>query len=465
MRMNCVTAVVAAGLLTCSGYAESTSVPDDVVSRLEAKIAELRSELDQVKAETQQDWITEARAEEIRTLVHDVLADADTRASLLQSGATAGYDGGFFIRSGDGKYLLKLNGQLQVRYIWNNRDGGGSSIDEDQFGFQVRRAKLQGKGHIGDPKIGYTFSLAGDRDESGKDDDGDPEDFGGVIVEDYYLNYTFDNGWMVQAGRWKQPFARENIMSSSRQMAVERGLVLEMFNVDRSEGIMAQYKGDNIQFAASFNDGIDAQGSDFDTGNNMVDYGITARFDYMAMGEWDQMKDYASWSGEPQALFLGAAVHYQLGESDTPRLDDTSVLLLTGDVLYENDGLSLSGAVYYSDIDLDVMDFQHWGAQAQIAYNIDDEFEPFFRYEFIALDDAVPGLVDDEINLITLGLNWYQKKHNAKFTVDVVFVLDHIDDDAASYTMLDPSTGLGLLDDTGDEDGQFAFRAQYQLAF
>lgn len=420
------------GVLAGSAWAESAANKEDVISRLEAEVSDLRSELDQVKAQQNQQWITEARADEIRSLVHDVLADADTRASLLQSGATSGYDGGFFIRSSDGKFLLKLGGHLQVRYIWNNRDGGDSDIDEDQFGFQVRRAKLKGKGHIGDPKIGYEFSLGGDRDEAGSDEDGDPEDFGGVIMDDYVLNYSFDNGWMVQAGRWKQPFAREDIMSSARQMAVERALVLEMFNVDRSEGVMVQYKGDQLIFAASFNDGIDAQGSDFDTGNNMVDYGITARFDYMAMGEWDQMKDYASWSGEPQALFLGAAVHYQEGESDTDGLDGTNLLLLTGDVLYENDGLSLAGAVYYSDIDMDVMDFQHWGAQAQIAYNIDDEFEPFFRYEFISLDDETPGLVDDEINLITVGLNWYQKKHNAKFTADVVFVLDHIDDDASA---------------------------------
>ena len=50
-------------------------------------------------------WMTEERAEEVRSLVRDVLADADTRASLLQSGMTAGYDDGFMIGSTDGNFL------------------------------------------------------------------------------------------------------------------------------------------------------------------------------------------------------------------------------------------------------------------------------------------------------------------------------------------------------------------------
>jgi hypothetical protein len=55
---------------------------------MEAEIARLR-------AEKGDDWRTQQRAKQIRDLVQDVLADADTRATLLQSGATGGWDEGF----------------------------------------------------------------------------------------------------------------------------------------------------------------------------------------------------------------------------------------------------------------------------------------------------------------------------------------------------------------------------------
>ena len=61
--------------------------------QMAARIAELEAKMAQfTNGDT---WLTEQRADEIRGLVQDVLADADTRASLLQSGTSAGYDDGF----------------------------------------------------------------------------------------------------------------------------------------------------------------------------------------------------------------------------------------------------------------------------------------------------------------------------------------------------------------------------------
>jgi hypothetical protein len=70
------------------------------VSHLRDTVAELRSTVQEFQAGD--DWLTQQRADEIRGLVRDVLADADTRASLLQDGMTAGWDKGFFLGSADG---------------------------------------------------------------------------------------------------------------------------------------------------------------------------------------------------------------------------------------------------------------------------------------------------------------------------------------------------------------------------
>ncbi len=63
-------------------------------------------------------------------------------------------------------------------------------------------------------------------------------------------------------------------------------------------------------------------------------------------------------------------------------------------------------------------------------------------------------VVDDEINIITFGANYYFKKHTIKLTTDLVWVLDPLPDS---------DTGAGLL--RSSEDDQIVIRTQLQLMF
>ena len=75
---------------------------DDIRQELEKvknQNERMRDQIDVLRAETQQDWMTEQRAEQIKELVQDVLADADTRASLMGNGLMAGWSDGFFLAS------------------------------------------------------------------------------------------------------------------------------------------------------------------------------------------------------------------------------------------------------------------------------------------------------------------------------------------------------------------------------
>ena len=79
--------------------------------------SEMRESLDELKAETQKDWITEERADEIRSLVHDVLVDADARTSLVGDGLLGGWSDGFFLASSDGRFKLTIGGLMQERFV------------------------------------------------------------------------------------------------------------------------------------------------------------------------------------------------------------------------------------------------------------------------------------------------------------------------------------------------------------
>ena len=96
------------------------------------------------------------------------------------------------------------------------------------------------------------------------------------------------------------------------------------------------------------------------------------------------------------------------------------------------------------------------------AFIIPDKLDLFARYEYLDLDgvlydppiSAMMPVADDEINLVTVGMNYYFKKHTAKFTADIVWVLDPLPDS---------DTGAGLL--RSSEDDQLVFRTQIQLMF
>src|SRR5690606_11994218 len=154
-RTTRVGLLAGAAALTLTGVSNATPASEgtsneELIKQLTARIAAL-------EADRGQERLTEQRAAEIRSLVHDVLADADTRASLLQGGMTAGYDNGFVLSSTDGNWLLRTNFLMQQRFIWNNRDGDG--VDGDVWGFENPRSKFILTGHVVNPDWFYRVDV------------------------------------------------------------------------------------------------------------------------------------------------------------------------------------------------------------------------------------------------------------------------------------------------------------------
>ncbi|MCA9286162.1 MAG: hypothetical protein KDA22_13135, partial [Phycisphaerales bacterium] len=92
--------ILCAVVLSGAANAQANEDSSAEVQALRDRVSQLESKLAQIE-ERDASWLTEARAEQIRDLVGDVLADADARASLQSSGLTAGWDKGFFLASPD----------------------------------------------------------------------------------------------------------------------------------------------------------------------------------------------------------------------------------------------------------------------------------------------------------------------------------------------------------------------------
>ena len=150
---------VATLTLTSAGFAGSDTNAD-----LQARLDAAEARISELSAATNANWLNDARADEIRGLVHDVLADADTRASLQGSGATAGYNGGFTVGSADGNWSMTINGLLQTR--WTNVDNDANA--DETWGFTNDRSWLHFGGTIaGDYGYDIRHNLASGDNNNG----------------------------------------------------------------------------------------------------------------------------------------------------------------------------------------------------------------------------------------------------------------------------------------------------------
>jgi hypothetical protein len=441
--------------LTCTGAA----VADESAANqeLQAKVKALEARLAELESQTGQNWLSEQRAEEIKSLVHDVLADADTRASLLQGGMTAGYEmgKGFHVGSTDGNWSVNLNIEEQIRFIYNMQDAGATvddDEDENRWGFENTRTKLIFSGNVVNPQ--WTYKVESNFAREG----------GSMDLEDAWIRYDYGNGWGIKGGQFRLPLTRETLVFSAHQLAVERSDTDYLYGAGFSQGIMGEYSSDQWRASAAWSDGYGGTRSSFQNSawnTEDTEFAVTGRFEWKASGTWDQFNDFTSWAGDEQGILIGLGGHWEKGEYGSTSDDELETMQFTADVSAEFGGSNLFGAFHYRNLDNDaIVDADQIGFVVQGGLMFGDNWEAFARFEYSDLDEEGSG-DNDTLTIVTFGVNKYLSGHNIKWTTDVVFAIDEVPADV--FAGSDGITGLRA--DEADEDGQVALRTQLQLWF
>ena len=373
----------------------------------------------------------------------ELLADADARTSLLGAGPTAGYDGHFFIASADGSSRLQIEGQAQFRYYVNISDEA-PGFDELTTGFQARRTKLAFSGNVNDVfyKVNGAFSRSS----------------GAFKLEDAYAGMKLGDGWKVRAGQFTEGFLREELVSSKRQLLVDRSMVNEVFNQDRSQAVEIAYSDEQWRGVFSLSDGFGSKNTDF--GMSPADYSFTGRGEYLVAGDWKQFKDFTSRRGSEYATMLGGALHYEVAP-DTGVAAEAKTLVYTVDLSVEGDGWNVFGAFVGSHVTdaggVAGVEVNTYGVVAQGGVFVSDDWELFGRFDDFLNDSSV----GDDFATVSFGVNNYIRGHALKLTVDAQIYLDDV---AAAGGAIGANTGIGHLGN-GTSDGEFVLRTQLQLLF
>lgn len=460
-RIKRVGLLVGAASLTLTGGSFADTDSDATNAELKARIAQLESRLAAVETTNDEGWLTEQRADEIRSLVQDVLADADTRSSMLAQGANAGYDDGFILSSTDGNWLLKTNFLMQTRFTWDHTDGNVGTLN-DLWGFEVTRAKFMLSGNIVSPEWFYRVDINvapnGGGLPAGSPYGGLPADVRAGLLN-AYVGYDYGNGWSIQVGQYKDPFMREELVDSQYQLAVERSNMNYLFTQGYTQGIMATYEADQFRIMASLNNGPRTSSNVPSAVIADTELSATARGDWLAMGTWDQFTDFTSPSGEETGVMVGAAVHYDKAQTMAGTYGVSS-FAFTVDAQAELGGGNLFGAFAWNHAAISggAPGQDLFGFLVQGGYYFTDMWEGFARYEWSRID--TPGVPNQ--NILTLGVNGYLSGHNAKWTTDFGIAFTKLQSTGAIVNVA-PITGF--RPDSAVAGTQFVVRSQLQIAF
>ncbi|MEI8195343.1 MAG: porin [Phycisphaerae bacterium] len=310
-------AVILAALGTLvNGVYAADSTSTDVQTELQT----LKARIAQLEKKENENWLTEERTAQIKSIVNEAIADAKTRGQFADGDLQAGYKNGFFIQTADGKTKLNINGYIQVRYEFahnNYRNGNvvpagasGASDPGNTNGFEVRRARLSFAGNLFDPAV--FFKVEGDFG-------GASTNSGNFQLTDAYIGYAFCDFFKIKAGSFKVPFTKVEFMVSDYNLGLmERPDENYPFDAQRTLGVdfFGDIVKDQLVYDVSINDGSNSNlgGRVNDTAGALDNrLGFYARTSWAGSGKVSDFADESDLRKDNSEFvwLLGGAVGYE----------------------------------------------------------------------------------------------------------------------------------------------------------
>jgi phosphate-selective porin OprO and OprP len=173
--------------------------------------------------------------------------------------SASGWDNGFFLRSADGAYQLRITGQIQA----DLRDFLRHDDLTDITGFLVRRARLGIEATVFQY---FEFRLLPDFGQ------------GKTVIQDAYINIHYLDAIQLAAGKLKEPVSYEQLVQDRFVPTVERSIIDQLVPA-RDVGVLVHGQkllGDKLDYAVGvFNGGING---DQDTnGHRDIAYRLAVR--------------------------------------------------------------------------------------------------------------------------------------------------------------------------------------------
>ncbi|MDP6925061.1 MAG: porin [Candidatus Scalindua sp.] len=386
--------------------------------------------------------------------------------SEIMQGPKLSYKRGFFFETQDENFSMLINGRIQFRYSYEDRDNVHDSDEqEDDSSFRIRRARLKFSGNAYKHfkyKIELALASTGTADSSKA-----------MELLDFWASWNKNRALSVQFGQWKVPWNRQRVVSSQNLQLIDRASSQDEFTMDRQIGAMLHGKLFNKKFeyyAGAFNGNSRNQSSN---GNNEMLY--IGRVSWNPFGAYGkgigEVESDISFSKKPIG-HLSAAIAYD-GAADREKFNSTTIDLDppvgTGITLKEVDktsvvveyglkyrGFSTSAEAYwrrFDDIRANNINAIGSGVIIDRGFFVQGGYfllpktlEVAGRYSLIDFDDERD---EDAVRETTLGVSWFiNETHDNKLQFDWVRQDNELPNSVSRSDDIDNT-----------------YRLQYQLAF
>ena len=283
---------------------------------VQRELAAMRAELAEIRVAQREEWIDRERANQMRAVVADAMADSATRASFLSSDVTCGYDRGAYMRSADGCWSVKVNLLAQVRFVYNSASNQQGA--DNTWGMETHRVNAMLAGTMLDPSVSWMMMT---------DYNTQPDRFV-EVVDEVVLLYAWvrkdmGSGFAVTVGLQNVPWDMESdYVGSCNITSGEFSIFNYRFGSGKQEGVTASYRGDWWRTTAGVFSQLNGFEQQWDSPTNLA-AGLAMRTEAKIGAEWTDLDwEYSLREGQ-EGMVFGLGTLWSSGRAENSQEPDT----------------------------------------------------------------------------------------------------------------------------------------------
>lgn len=368
-------------------------------------------------------------------------------------GVNAGYDldafNGFYIRSADEKFSLRVGAFTQIRWNLNYRlpPSGEEALTS---GFDVNRTRFFFEGNY-TPQFDYHFQFNIDSD-------------GALSIWTAKFQVNFKNQWNLAGGLLKMPQSREDWVSPQDTLTTESSPNDVVFAIGSAFGLVTDHTGERMRFWAGVTNGN--YGFKYVFPKNLSEtIGVYGRWEIQAAGEdWSSWNDLVGRREREFGVLFGIAGGYQNALRTGSSTGEPNNGQVNIDVSVSGNGYQIMAAASWTYAVQDPLNASaaystnNFGFLVQGGVFVAPRHQIYAQYNLVS-PGIDPGRFVD-FNSLTFGYSFFPslRSNRWKFSAEAGYLFDAIND-----TLVPASGNLGYL--ASDEPGQVYARIQTQFGF
>lgn len=269
--------------------------------------------------------------------------------------ATVGYRDGFYFKTDDGKFLLKLGSRLNTLYSFGSLDQ-----EADISSFDIKHAKLYFGGHAFNKTIQF-YAQSSFAQNNRTNAFGLMSENNVFTLEDYYVRGNYGDV-SLQVGQFKVPFSKQYMIYSGNLQFVTRSIASNAFQFGRDRGVTLAGKKPWLSYMLGVYNGgsmmappsIMSLTNSLNQSNDAIDTGMTylARLSLFpqrptGFSEGDTAFNEASRIEFGTSLALDQSRDYDTNGDAVTDETNVNTFSVSSDFTFLRKGLSFQGEFYY----------------------------------------------------------------------------------------------------------------------